>query len=547
MSPFKAGVLAILVLVAGTYFGFTKVNPFANPYELTASFKQAANIKPRSPVRIAGVNVGEVTQVKPLKGGGAQVKMKVKKAGLPIHTDARMKIRPRIFLEGNFFVEVQPGSPSAPTLESGENIPATQTAAPVQFADVLAALQTDTREDLKILLREYSAAIDGKGGDGFNRSIRYWEPAYKNTALVNEATLGTVPGDLQRVLRGQARVSRALTRDPEALKDLITDFNTTAFAFAREDVALKRSIPLLDETLERGMPALAALNSSLPSLRAFARDALPGTRSTGPTIDAALPFLRQANRLFSQRELRGLTRDLRKTVPDLVGLQRGQVGFQEENRTLSSCTNNVLLPFAKTPIPDPDFPQNSGQPFFKQAPRGLPGLAGESRIADANSPQVRAQFGGNATTFVSRGDNGEALFGMNNTPITGARPARPNARPVFRPGTPCETQETPDLNAPGGGSQAPTSVKVSPDSKNPKLLELADKARARRVDYADFLKDVKAGKPTIDPAEFNDLGVELQARARDLVQLEDVYSFRKRKKGEKVEKIDLDEAGKDSK
>ncbi len=529
MSPFKAGVIAIVAVAAVTYFGFTKANPFANPYELTASFKQASSIKPRSPVRIAGVNVGEVSEVKPIAGGGAQVKMKIKDEGLPIHKDATMKIRPRIFLEGNFFVDVKPGSPSVATLESGDTIPFTQTASPVQFADVLAALQTDTREDLQILLKEYSSAIDGPGGDSFNRSIRYWEPAYKGVSLANEATLGTEPGDLGRVLRGQAKVSRALTRDPEALKDLVTDFNITALSFAREDVALSQSIPLLDETLEKGMPALAALNSALPSLRAFSRDALPGTISTGPMIDASLPFVKQARRLVSARELKGLTKDLRATVPDLVGLQKGQVGFQGENRTLSSCQNEVLLPFSKTPIPDPDFPENSGQPFFKQAPRGLAALSGESRISDSNSPQVRAQFGGNASTFVSRGDNGEGLFGMNSTPVIGARPARPKARPVFRPGTPCETQQTPDLNAPGGASQAPASVKVTPDSKDPKLLDLAEKAKARRVDFAQFIEDRDAGKPTIDPSEFSELGVKLQAQARDIVKLDDVYSFREKK------------------
>ena len=35
----------------------------------------------------------------------------VGKAGRPIHDDARAKIRPRIFLEGNFFVDLEPGTP----------------------------------------------------------------------------------------------------------------------------------------------------------------------------------------------------------------------------------------------------------------------------------------------------------------------------------------------------------------------------------------------------------------------------------------------------
>ena len=58
MTPFKAGVLAVTTLVLFAYFGFTKANPFANPYELKATFREVQNLKPRSPVRMAGVEVG---------------------------------------------------------------------------------------------------------------------------------------------------------------------------------------------------------------------------------------------------------------------------------------------------------------------------------------------------------------------------------------------------------------------------------------------------------------------------------------------------------
>jgi len=55
VSVFKAGVLTITVLVLLAYFGFSKSNPFSNPYELRAMFRDVQNLKKRSPVRIAGV------------------------------------------------------------------------------------------------------------------------------------------------------------------------------------------------------------------------------------------------------------------------------------------------------------------------------------------------------------------------------------------------------------------------------------------------------------------------------------------------------------
>ena len=291
MAPFTAGLIAVVLIAAGTFLAFTKYNPFASPYKLTGAFETANNLKPNSPVRIAGVDVGKVKKVESVPGGGARVEMEIKDKGLPIHEDAEMKIRPRIFLEGNFFVDLQPGSPTAPIKEDGsEPIPMNQTSAPVQFGDLLAALQSDTRSDLQIFLKEYSKGLSGKGARGFNESLRTGKDAFRYSSIVNQATLGLEPTrDIQRLLRGQQKTFAALVEDEQALKDLVTNFNITAGAFAREDVALEASIPALRDLLRTGSPALASLNGALPSLRAFAVDALPGVRSSVRASSRAPP------------------------------------------------------------------------------------------------------------------------------------------------------------------------------------------------------------------------------------------------------------------
>src|SRR5215210_872632 len=103
MSPFRAGILALVVVCLFTYFGFSKANPFAHPYEFKAVFNDVNNLKPNSPVRIAGVEVGKVKKVEPVTDGGdgdgaAQVTMELKDDALPLKQDAELKIRPRIFL-----------------------------------------------------------------------------------------------------------------------------------------------------------------------------------------------------------------------------------------------------------------------------------------------------------------------------------------------------------------------------------------------------------------------------------------------------------------
>ena len=96
-----------------TFFGFTKEIPFRHHYTVSAVFPSANNIRTNAPVRIAGVDVGKVTRIAHAEDGAqaAVVTMRIERKGLPIHRDATLKIRPRIFLEGNFFVDVQPARP----------------------------------------------------------------------------------------------------------------------------------------------------------------------------------------------------------------------------------------------------------------------------------------------------------------------------------------------------------------------------------------------------------------------------------------------------
>jgi phospholipid/cholesterol/gamma-HCH transport system substrate-binding protein len=63
ITPFKAGVLVLVLIALFGYFGFTKANPFSNPYELQALVGNARNLQEGSTVRMAGVDVGMVTNV----------------------------------------------------------------------------------------------------------------------------------------------------------------------------------------------------------------------------------------------------------------------------------------------------------------------------------------------------------------------------------------------------------------------------------------------------------------------------------------------------
>ena len=154
MSPFRAGLIAIVVIAVGTFFAFSKAVPFLSHYEVSAVVHSANNVKERQPVRIAGVEVGQVVEVEHPEPGKerAVIRMRIEDEGRPVHEDATVKIRPRLFLEGNWLIDLEPGTPAEKEIPDGGTIPIQQTARPVQLGQVLTALQSNTRKNLQTLL-----------------------------------------------------------------------------------------------------------------------------------------------------------------------------------------------------------------------------------------------------------------------------------------------------------------------------------------------------------------------------------------------------------
>ena len=129
IPPFRAGLIAIAITALAVYLAFGGSLPWESSFQLRAVVRSGNELHSRTPIRVAGVDVGKVAEVKRGPGGTAIVTMNIEDRALPIHSDATLKVRPRIFLEGNFFVDLQPGTPSAPTVHSGYTIPLSATAA----------------------------------------------------------------------------------------------------------------------------------------------------------------------------------------------------------------------------------------------------------------------------------------------------------------------------------------------------------------------------------------------------------------------------------
>jgi hypothetical protein len=357
----------------------------------------------------------------------------------------------------------------------------------VQLDQVLTALQSDTRSDLQTALDQYGKALTQQptpaqdagqdpevagltGAQALNKASRYGVPAFRDSAIVQQAFLGTQPHDLSGVVSGVGHVAKALDSNENALQDLVTNFNRTMAAFASEAGNLRATIHILPSVLGNADRAFTALNAAFPPTRAFAREILPGVRETPATINAAFPWIAQARPLLGKAELGGLVNDLAPTTRSLARLTDASIKLLPQANLLAKCAYKVVLPTGDIKVQDsPALTTNKEN--YKEFWYAMVGLAGEGQNFDGNGQYVRFQTGGGDQTISTGkeggavGDQalGQVLFANPGAKPIGTRPAYPSLRPPYNPTTPCYTNKIPDLSgaatgAPDGSEAGARSV-----------------------------------------------------------------------------------------
>jgi phospholipid/cholesterol/gamma-HCH transport system substrate-binding protein len=470
-NPVRFGLAVIVIAVLIVYFGFTKAIPFKHGYRLKAVFASAQdiNVHPSSPVRIAGVTVGKVSAIS-REGNAGLVTMEINSVGLPIHTDATAKIRPRTFLEGNWFVELQPGSPSAKTISSGYTIPTTQTSDPVQLDQVLDALNTDTRVNLQNFLIGFGDGLTRKpdaaenaeqdpevrgidGAQAFNKAYQRGPKSLRATAVLNQAITGTETNDLSELIASIGKVTAALNVHEQQLSELFPNFNTFFEALANQATPLRATVAELPSALLSVQRGLAGLDASFPPARQFATDILPGVRNTNTTVTAALPWIEQVRASLSPTELGGVAKGLAEAVPSLARLQSEQTPLFQQTNLFNKCLTDVLYPAGNARIQDGT--STSGVENYKEFWYSVVGLASLGQGFDGNGEFAHFLAGNGGQTLLSQPVSvlnskiqGLRLLARSPLPPLGTRPAYPAEEPPYEPLVPCYTQTLPNFNGP---------------------------------------------------------------------------------------------------
>ena len=282
-------------------------------------------------VNIAGVKVGEVGKVT-LKDGRAVVVMRIRDEYKPIYRDASVLMRPKTGLK-DMFLALDPGTPAAGDLPEHGRVRVANTLPDIDADQILAALDGDTRDYLRILLDAGGTAFDDQETGAATRYTQTAEQDLRETFKRFEPTardgerftrlLIQRRHNIKRVIHNFQLISTALAKRDNQLRAFVNSSNANFQAFASEEGALRRALrefpgalSQTETTLRKAGVLADELGPALQKLRPFARELAPALRKTRPFFEETTPIIRDQIRPFA-RDVQPTVRDLRRATADL--------------------------------------------------------------------------------------------------------------------------------------------------------------------------------------------------------------------------------------
>ena len=316
-------------------------------FELNAEFQTAQAVTPGQgqAVNIAGVRIGEISEVN-LENGRAIVTMELDPdKAQRIRRNASLLLRPKTGLK-DMIIQVNPGSAASPRVQEGETLPIQNSLPDVNPDEILASLDTDTREYLKVLLAGAGRGLKDQGKT-LSSTLRRFEPTARDLDLITSQLVNR-RGSLKRVIHNFQLLSTALSQKDEQISQFVESSNAVFKLFANQDANLRTTLRLLPG-------ALTQTNSALKKVDAFAT-------ASGPTLQALRPGARalaSANvatrRLFLdtvgpiKTQIRPLVRDTLPIVTRLTPVSQRLAKLTPQLTTVAKTLNYAVNTLAYNP------------------------------------------------------------------------------------------------------------------------------------------------------------------------------------------------------
>ncbi len=318
-------------------------------YVLNARVSAVSGVLPGQgqAVTISGVTVGQISGVS-LRNGLPVVTMRIDpQYGNRIYPNATVLLRPKTGLE-DMVAELDPGTPSAGHhLQSGATLGPANTLPTVNFDEVLAQLDSDTRAFLMELVSNAGQAVANGGGHHLANVLRTFDPLSRDVARASHL-VSLRASELRTLMGNLAKIATELGDNEGALTSFVRGNEGTWHAFAQQNQNLQQTIGLLPGALQSTNTALAHATTLAQTMRGAFSELLPSARALAPTLSDLRYFFAQTAPVFRD-QLRPFSVKAQPTAkllaPATELLARSTPGL----KTLAQELNNIMNELAYKP------------------------------------------------------------------------------------------------------------------------------------------------------------------------------------------------------
>lgn len=396
-SLFKLGAMFVVVaLVAGlALFNKDRILTMLRPgTELSINFARDYRLQPfTTEVKVAGIPIGKVVDVREAPDGSADVTVKVDDdVPAKLRTAPSAVIRAATVLGGRYYVDLVPGGEKG--TPAGE-IPKDRTRVPVELDKVVDALPPNTLNSLQKTAGSLDATLDDEGRGAIDQLLADAPGTLDPAGDVLHAAQGTRPRqDLTDVVSGLESASSALTKEPGQLDSIVQNLGKVSTVLGDRASDLSHTVSGLPEALDSTNAGLSRLDGTLAKIKDVAGPARPVARELDTALQHADPVLAKARPLVN--DLKNLLTDARPVVRDLVPTAQGLTTVLDDvrgpvlDRVNGPIKSTILSPYRGT---GPYAGTSGDRPLYQELGYMLSNVDRASSMTDGNGASIAFEPG----------------------------------------------------------------------------------------------------------------------------------------------------------
>jgi phospholipid/cholesterol/gamma-HCH transport system substrate-binding protein len=281
---------------------FPLIEDKAFPLQVELPNAQAVTPGQGQTVRVAGVEVGQIGKVQ-LENGKAVVNLAIEpKYKILIKQDASALLRPKTGVK-DMFIEVDPGD-GAPMKANGR-IRVQNTLEDIDPDEFLSALDSDTRDYLRLLISGAGKGLKGRGGD-LREALARLGPLHRDLAKVSRA-IAIRRANMRRLVHNYGLLTTELGKKDKEITRLVTTSSAVFGSLAKEDKNISTAVSRLpgtlrqtDSTLSKVDTLAQTLKPSLESLRPAFRQLDDANKQVRPLAEEGTPIVKNQVRPFAR-------------------------------------------------------------------------------------------------------------------------------------------------------------------------------------------------------------------------------------------------------